>query len=87
MSGRTEPAEPEERDPKKDPMSAHEVMDRSYIVSDIWDCFVAGHEFVAGHPELREKAEAISNLLGEFYQLSGKIALDDDALGKREPAP
>lgn len=62
---------------EKDPMSAHEVLDRSYVLSDMWDCFLVGHIFTQAHPELREKAELISKLLGEFYQLAGKYALDD----------
>lgn len=69
---------PDEKDPgASGPFAAHEVLDRAYMATEIFDGFVATHPFVTAHPELKEKAEKLSEALGEFYQLAGKYALDD----------
>lgn len=67
-----------DRDVTKDPFAAHEVLDRAYLVSDMFDSYLTVHPFVLATPELKEAAEKLSNILGEFYQLAGKYALDGD---------
>lgn len=64
-------------DPKKDPMSAHEALDRAFLVSNIFAEFCGGHPFVCATPELCEAAEKLEDQLAAFYQLCGKYALDD----------
>lgn len=67
-----------ERDVTKDPMSAHEVLDRAFMISEMFAQFIASHPFTEATKELHEKAEQIALDLGAFYQLAGKYALDGD---------
>lgn len=67
-----------DRDVTKDPFAAHEVLDRAFMVSDLFDTFLGKHPFVVATPELNDAALKLSDLLGEFYQLAGKYALDGD---------
>lgn len=63
-------------DVTKDPLSAHEAMDRAHIMAQMFDECITAHLFVDQTPELKEAAAKIADLLGEFYQLAGKYALD-----------
>lgn len=80
----TDPAEPE-RDVTKDPVSAHEVLDRVSIVAMMFEQFVLEHPFVRQTPDLSARAEYISEKLGSLYQLAGSVSFRlDEELAPRE---
>lgn len=54
----------------------HEVCDRAFMFSSMFDEFLLQHPAVMGTPNLKEKAEAISDALGDFYQASGHAMTD-----------
>jgi hypothetical protein len=70
-------SEQEERDAKLDAFSGHEVLHVASIASDFFDRHLLEHRFVKAHPELGAAAERISDALGEFYQLCGRVTLGD----------
>ncbi|MBC17444.1 MAG: hypothetical protein CL942_14395 [Desulfovibrio sp.] len=56
----------------------HEACDRAFMLSSMFDEFLLQHPAVMGTPDLKKKAEAISNALGDFYQVSGQAMADFD---------
>jgi len=56
----------------------HEGCDRAYMLSSMFDEFLLQHPAVMRTPELKEKAETISDALGDFYQASGQAMADFD---------
>lgn len=56
----------------------HEACDRAFMLSSMFDEFLLQHPAVMGIPELKEKAGAISDALGDFYQVSGQAMADFD---------
>jgi hypothetical protein len=56
----------------------HEACDRTFMLSSMFDDFLLQHPAVMGTPELKKKAEAISDALGDFYQASGRAMFDFD---------
>ncbi len=68
-----------------DSLSYHEVLDRTFLVSQMFSDFVAEHPACEQTPELCEMADKIGDLLGEMYQLSGRLW--NDAINKEELSP
>lgn len=58
--------------PKPDAFSRHEVLHLASVLSDLFDRHLLASPAVQSDPALRHKAEAISDLLGEFYQAAGQ---------------
>lgn len=56
----------------------HEVCDRAFMLNCMFDEFLLQHPAVMGTPDLKEKAEAIANALGDFYQMSGQAMAEFD---------
>ena len=52
--------------------NVHEVLDRSMIAADFWDCYIMAHRLVLTDPDLKSAAGKIGDLLGECYQLVGQ---------------
>ncbi len=50
----------------------HEVLHVAYIAADVFDRHLLEHRAVQSNADLREKAEAISTLLWDFYQAAGQ---------------
>lgn len=71
-------ADPEEdnKDWTKDPMGAHEALDRSFICTQMFSDFVADHPYVKAIPELNAEAEKLGEQLADFYQKVAKYAMD-----------
>lgn len=61
-----------------DDFGKHEVMDRAWIVSHTFDTFIASSPAVLAIRELTEAAQKLSEALGDFYQLAGKYAMEDE---------
>ena len=55
-----------------DPFLAHEALDRTAMIAQIWSDFIEHHRFVATDPELQRAAAAIGEALGDFYQQLGR---------------
>ena len=56
----------------------HEACDRAFMLSSMFDEFLLQHPAVMGTPELKEKADAISDALGGFYRACGGAMADFD---------
>ena len=54
-----------------DEFSAHEALDRTFLINQTFHDFIVEHEFVKATPELAAKAEKIDELLGKLYQAIG----------------
>jgi hypothetical protein len=57
-----------------DKFTAHEAMDRAHLIADIFDKHLRLHPFIAGQPELANRAEQIADQLGALYQAIGQIS-------------
>ena len=49
----------------------HEACDRTYMLADSFEEVIVNHPAVQNNPDLREKAEAISEALWNLYQEAG----------------
>lgn len=56
----------------KGPFTNHEILDRSFLVADMFDRYVAEHVGLNRHPDLQKKARELSDKLNDFYQEVGK---------------
>lgn len=56
-----------------DEFSYHEVLDRAFIVYDIFNDHILYHDVVQSTPELEKAAMEISILLHSFYQMAGNM--------------
>lgn len=56
-----------------DELGHHEALHTAYIMARMWSDFVEDHATVAGNPELKAKAEQISEGLNAFYQAVGRL--------------
>jgi len=61
----------------------HEACDRAFMLSSMFDEFLLQHPAVMGISELKGKAEALSDALGDFYQASGQAMVDFDEQSNR----
>lgn len=62
---------------KLDDYHYHEVMDRASVATDHFYDYVAEHPAVQANSELKEKADAVVNLMYEFYSLAGAYSVED----------
>lgn len=60
-----------------DSFSQHEALDRTFIVMEMFNGYVAQHEAIETDPELKEKASAISGALYELYNKIGEKNMKD----------
>lgn len=51
---------------------AHESLDRTYVVMDMFEEYVAKHPFVGQTPELSRQAQEIIDRLFDLYQSIGR---------------
>jgi hypothetical protein len=50
----------------------HELLDRSYMLMDNWETFIATHPTTLLDPERYRKAQEIADAMAAFYQLVGR---------------
>lgn len=50
----------------------HEACDRTYMLADSFEELLVNHPAVQNNPDLREKADAISEALWNLYQETGR---------------
>jgi hypothetical protein len=50
----------------------HELLDRSYMLMDNWETFIATHPTTLLDPERYLKAQEIADAMAAFYQLVGR---------------
>jgi hypothetical protein len=56
-----------------DRFKQHEILDRVYLIQDMFSRYVEGSEdVVQADPKFTAAAAKVSNALGEFYQLLGQ---------------
>lgn len=55
-----------------DEFSKHELLDRTHLIADMFERYVAEHEALDGSPQFKAKVETISVHLQELYQALGK---------------
>ncbi len=60
---------------KLDQFHHHEVMDRGSLLAESWERYICEHPAVLLDLELKTKAQEISVLLWDFYQLAGSRSL------------
>ena len=48
---------------------AHEALDRAFIMNDMFDGYLVNHPFISQNDHILEKAEEISSLMFDLYQL------------------
>lgn len=58
----------------KDAAALHEVLDRAFVISEMWSQFIERHPTVLANSELAALAQSIGVSLGEFYQAVGMSA-------------
>lgn len=56
-----------------DVFGQHEVVHMAHVIGNMVNEYLVAHPFIASNPELLTKARAISEALGEFYQIAGQI--------------
>ena len=49
----------------------HEALDRTHVVSTLFDDVLVEHPYIVAHPDLKEQVDRISELLGDLYQAIG----------------
>lgn len=54
-----------------DELSMHELLDRSYLVMELFSQYVVEHHALEHMPELRGQAGAVHQALFDFYQAVG----------------
>ncbi len=59
-----------------DPFHFYEVLDRTSVVSELFDFSIATHPVVETDPELAKLVGQVEDLLGAIYQRAGTL-LDD----------
>lgn len=59
-------------DVKLDVGFAHESLDRTFLVMDMFDEYVANHPFVKQTPELLTKAQELIEMMSDMYQAIGR---------------
>jgi len=62
---------------KLDQFHYHEAMDRSHIATDHFHEYVEKHVVVTSNKELKKKAEEVTSLMYEFYNLCSSY-IDND---------
>ena len=60
---------------ERDEFHRHEALHTAYLASDFFDRHLLEQDFVQSDPDLRAKANQISEALGEFYQMCGARSL------------
>ena len=50
---------------------AHEALDRSYLLLDQFEEYVAKHPFVAQTPHLKEHADNVISIMHDMYKMIG----------------
>ena len=60
-------------EPAVDDFHRHEVLHTAFVVSDPFDRHLLEATAVRANPVLLAKAEAISELLGDFHQAAGQL--------------
>ena len=75
--GQIEGMSPEDDAPPIDEFHRHEVLHVAAIVADFFDRHLLGAPAVQASPVLLAKAEAIGDLLGDFYQAAAQSQIDD----------
>ena len=55
--------------------SKHEVLDRAFLIMDMFNKYIIEHEALESDPELKQKAEEISESLYQFYNIIGEKSL------------
>lgn len=50
----------------------HEVLDRSYLISNMFELYILEHPLIEDTPELLELAEKVADSLYNFYQSLGQ---------------
>jgi hypothetical protein len=58
---------------KPDALSMHELLDRSYLVMELFGQYVLEHHALESLPELKAQAEAVHQALFDFYQAVAAI--------------
>ena len=53
-------------------LGAHELLDRAYVIGNMFEDFIVGHESIKIRPSLQSKAVAINKQLAELYILISK---------------
>lgn len=56
----------------------HEVLHLAYVVGDMFGRHLLDHRAVQSDPVLLAKAEHLIELLGDFYQAIGNVAVEDE---------
>lgn len=51
---------------------AHEALDRAFMMNDMFDGYLINHPFISQNDHILEKAEEISSLMFDLYQLISK---------------
>ena len=64
-----------------DKFGYHEVIDRSFLLLEMFYDFVDSHPVVKKNQALREKSDEIGTALAEFYQLAASASDDFDDQG------
>jgi hypothetical protein len=54
----------------------HELLDRTFLLMDNWESFIATHQATLLDPERYRKAREIADAMADFYQLVGRGDLD-----------
>lgn len=61
-----------------DRYSYFEVMDRAHVANDHFHEYVETHEVVQKHPELKEAAENVTDVMYHFYCLTGAYLIKEE---------
>lgn len=61
---------------KFDSYSFHEIIDRTHLVSEMFETYVSEHSAVQQIPQLRERAGLIAEALADYYQLAGAVSME-----------
>jgi hypothetical protein len=54
----------------------HELLDRTFLLMDNWESFIATHPATLLDPERYRKAREIADAMADFYQFVGRGDLD-----------
>ncbi len=54
-----------------DRCSQHSLLDRAYLTMELFNGYVLDHETLEVYPELKARAEQVSQALFDFYQAIG----------------
>ena len=63
------------------PFGQHEVLHVASIIADMWETWILEHDATKADPTLLAEADAISEMLYNFYQRCGRTFTS----GEREP--